>query len=199
MVFDFHSRYGLFTYSQSGDLDPWEVSNHFTQLGAECIIGQEQHADGGVHLHAFVDWGKRRRFRNCHFADVHSVHPNIVPSRGTPGLGWDYATKDGDIVAGGLERPGGSDDNILRKDKIWHQIMDANSRDEFFELVRDLAPADLAKCFPSLCKYADWRYAPSPLLYDGPGRDDASFDISQHPELIGWVEGFDSRRNGQSG
>jgi len=159
MPFDFYCRYGLFTYSQSTGLDPFEVSNHFTELGAECIIGQEEHVDGGTHLHVFADWGRRRRFRSASFADVLNYHPNISPSRGTPAVGWDYATKDGNVVAGGLERPNGSSDGVLRKDATWHTIMDACTRDEFFALVRELAPSDLAKCFTSLTKYADWRYA----------------------------------------
>lgn len=109
MSFDFHARYGLFTYSQSGTLSEWEVLDKFVSLGAECIIAREQHADGGTHLHVFADWGKRRRFRRSDTWDVHDHHPNIVPSRGTPGTGWDYCTKDGEVVAGGLERPGDED------------------------------------------------------------------------------------------
>ena len=56
MPFNFNARYALLTYSQCGDLDGWEVSNHFTKLRAECIVAREAHADGGIHLHAFVDF-----------------------------------------------------------------------------------------------------------------------------------------------
>lgn len=199
MSFDFYARYGLFTYAQSNGLDPWQVSDHFTELGAECIIGEEAHADGGTHLHVFADWGRRKRFRRANIFDVDNHHPNIVASRGTPSAGFDYATKDGNIVAGGLGRPNESGDAILRKDAIWHTIMDASSREQFFELVRELAPADLAKCYPSLCKYADFRYAPPELVYGGPTREDPRFEISQYPDLVEWCQGFDQRCDEQLG
>nr|QCC72754.1 rep protein [Circovirus sp.] len=122
--FTFHARYGLFTYAQCGTLDPIDVSNHFTSLGAECIVAREDHADGGTHLHVFADFERKRRFRRVDIFDVGSQHPNIVPSRGNPGQGWDYATKDGQIVAGGLERPtnGNDEPNVVRKDAIMAEI-----------------------------------------------------------------------------
>lgn len=199
MSFDFHARYGLFTYAQSDGLDPWAVSNHFTELGAECIVAEEAHVDGGTHLHVFADWGRRRRYRRANTFDVDNFHPNIVASRGTPAAGWDYTTKDGNVVAGGLGRPSESCDGVLRKDAIWHTIMDACTREQFFELVRELAPADLAKSYPSLCRYADFRYAPASPVYSGPTRDDPRFEITQYPDLVEWCQGFDQRSDEQLG
>lgn len=199
MTFDFHARYGLFTYSQCGDLDHWAVLDHFTSTGAECIIGKESHADGGTHLHVFADWGGRKRFRRADFADVLGFHPNIVASRGTPDVGYDYATKDGEIVAGGLGRPTGSTNAISGKDAIWSQILDATTRDSFWEMVRELAPADLAKCFPSLSRYADWRYAMPEPTYDGPSFGDVRFNLTNHPELLRWCERMHGGSNEQPG
>lgn len=59
--FSFNARYALLTYAQCGDLDPFAVSDHFTELGAECIVAREDHADGGTHLHSFVDFGRKYR------------------------------------------------------------------------------------------------------------------------------------------
>ena len=53
MTFRFAAQYGLLTYAQSGELDPFRVVDHLGNLGAECIIGRESHSDGGLHLHAF--------------------------------------------------------------------------------------------------------------------------------------------------
>jgi len=83
--FTFHSRYGLITYAQCDGLDPSDVCNHFTSLGAECIIAREDHADGGTHLHVFADFERKRRFRRADIFDVRGYHPNIEPSRGNPG------------------------------------------------------------------------------------------------------------------
>ena len=102
MTFRFAARYGLLTYAQSGELDPFRVVNHLADLGAECIIGREDHADGGVHLHAFFMFERKFESRNVRVFDVDGCHPNIVRGYGTPEKGWDYATKDGDVVGGGL-------------------------------------------------------------------------------------------------
>lgn len=198
MPFDFHCRYGLFTYAQSANLDHWAVLGHFTNLGAECIIAQEDHADGGTHLHVFADWGRRKRFRNQNFADVLGFHPNISPSRGTPAAGWDYATKDGNVIAGGLARPA-DPSSVPKKDQIWDIILDATTREQFFTLARELAPSELAKSFSSLQKYADWRYAAPIATYDGPTRGDSRFDLSRYPELDEWVDRFCKTNNDQSG
>lgn len=102
MSFRFQARYALLTYAQCGDLDPWAVNDHLAELGAECIIAREVHADGGTHLHAFVDFGRKFRTQRTDVFDVGDHHPNISPSYGTPEKGFDYAIKDGDVVAGGL-------------------------------------------------------------------------------------------------
>ena len=105
-TFDIHCRYALVTYAQCGDLSPDSVGEFFEGLGFKCVIGRENHADGGIHLHCFVDFGRKRRFRRPRCFDTGGRHPNVEPSRGTPEKGWDYAVKDGDVVYKSLDRPG---------------------------------------------------------------------------------------------
>jgi hypothetical protein len=167
MSFNFHARYALITYSQCGDLCPWSVVELFSTLSAECIIGREDHEDGGTHLHAFVDFGKKYRTRDCRKFDVGGCHPNVEPSRGTPEKGWDYAVKDGNVVAGGLERPTPSGGGKTTVDK-WSAITSATSRGEFWELVHELDPKAAACSFTSLSKYADWKFAVDPPEYESP-------------------------------
>lgn len=182
--FSFNARYFLVTYAQCGQLDPWAVNNHFASLGAECIIGREVHADEGTHLHAFVDFGRKFRSRRVSVFDVDGCHPNISPSKGSPEGGWDYATKDGEVVAGGLERP-----SIVRAvsngDK-WGQIVRAESEPEFWEAVERLDPKALATNFGNLRKFADWRYKPEPELYEHP--TGINFELGMVPELAAWGE-----------
>lgn len=47
MPFRFAARFALLTYAQCGDLDPFAVNDHLGSLGAECIVGRENHGDGG--------------------------------------------------------------------------------------------------------------------------------------------------------
>ena len=136
--FDYHFRYALITYSQCGDLSPERVGERFQELGALLVIGRENHADGGIHLHCFVDFGRKRRFRRVTCFDVDGRHPNIEQSRGTPEKGYDYATKDGDIVFRSLDRPtpsGGGNSKTVAK---WTEITTASDRESFWDLVHQL-------------------------------------------------------------
>lgn len=185
MPFAFNAKYGLFTYAQCGTLDPFQVVELFSELGAECIIGREAHEDGGIHLHAFVDFGRKFRTRDERKFDVGGCHPNVSPSRGTPEKGYDYAIKDGDVVGGGLERPSGS--RVSSASEAWPEIIAAESREEFWRLVQELAPRSLLCNFPSLRSYAEWRYRPEPTPYQHPISVD--LDTSNFPELDQWRQG----------
>lgn len=170
MSFYFNARYGLFTYAQSAGLDYWSVLERFSELGAECIIGRELHEDGGTHYHVFADFERRFRTRKPDYFDVEGYHPNVSPSKGKPDEGFDYAVKDGDVVAGGLVRP----DRITRRsgasetDTKWGEITSAENRDEFWRLVHELDPKSLVVHFPAIQKYCDWKFTPKPVVYESP-------------------------------
>lgn len=166
MTFLVQARYVLLTYAQCGELDPWAVSDMLSSLGAECIIGRENHEDGGVHLHAFVDFGQRYRTTDMRRFDVEGRHPNVQPFGRTPEKGYDYAIKDGDVVAGGLERPDGR--GVPESGGQWTTILAATTRDEFFRLCEELAPRMLLSNFTSLRAFADWRFRPDPSPYEHP-------------------------------
>jgi len=172
--FKFEAKYGLLTYSQSEGLDPFEIVLRLSQLGAECIVGRESHQDGGTHYHAFFMFERKFASRNNRVFDVGRFHPNIVRGYGTPEKGWDYATKDGDICGGGLERPCGNVSN--ETENKWSWIIGATNRDEFFERVAARDPRALCTNFGNLQRYADWKYRPI-------------LDPYQHPETISFSGG----------
>ena len=182
-TFRFQARYALLTYPQCGDLDPFAVVNHLAGLGAECIIGRENHADGGIHLHAFVDFGVKYRTRNARAFDVEGCHPNVSPSRGTPEEGFDYAIKDGDVVAGGLERPTGS--RVDADGGVWAEIIDAKDEQEFWDLCKRLAPRALVTSFTQLRAFAAWKFPPIRVPYATP--EGVNIDTSWVAELDSWV------------
>lgn len=182
MPFVTNFRYALLTYAQCGSLDEWSIVHHFGALGAECIVGREDHADGGTHLHTFVDFGRKFRSRRTDAFDVDGFHPNIVPSRGRPWGGWDYATKDGNIVAGGLPRP--SQPAAVRDGDSWGQIVCAESESEFWELLEALAPEKLCTSYPALRKFADWRFAVETVRYTPD--DSIHFQLGGIPALDAW-------------
>lgn len=165
--FDYHFRYALLTYAQCGDLSSGRVGEFLDSLGSKCVIGRENHADGGIHLHCFIDFGRKRRFRRVTVFDVEGHHPNIEPSKGTPEKGYDYAIKDGDIQYQSLDRPSGRG-NSSSADK-WSQITGAVDRQSFWDLVHELDPKSAACSFTQLQKYCDWKFAETPPEYESPG------------------------------
>ncbi|UDN67440.1 replication-associated protein [robinz virus RP_199] len=176
-------RYALLTYAQCVDLDPFEVVNLLAGLGAECIIGREAHLDGGTHLHAFVDFGRKFRSSDPTCFDVGGRHPNVSPSKGRPGEGWDYAVKDADIVAGGLERPSG--DPVSRTGMDWDAAMSASSMDEFLESCLRMDAGLALRMFTQLQAYGRWRYRPEREEYVHPRG--LRLDTSRVAELTAWV------------
>lgn len=168
MPFAFSAKYALLTYPQCGDLSPHRVVDVITKLGGSCIIGRENHQDGGIHLHVFADFGRKLRSRKANLFDVDGRHPNVAPSRGTPEKGYDYAIKDGDIVGGDLKRPEprrAGDGSTMEK---WSEITRAENREEFWKLVHRLDPKSAACSFGQLSKYADWKFAVDPPDYEHP-------------------------------
>uniref|UniRef100_A0A8A4XDE1 Replication-associated protein n=1 Tax=Turdus naumanni Genomoviridae sp. TaxID=2814955 RepID=A0A8A4XDE1_9VIRU len=159
-AFKFIGEHVLLTFAQSPDLDPEEVVALIRRLGGECIIGRENHADGGIHFHCFVQFKHEFITTDARAFDVGGRHPNVRKMYRTPEKGYDYAIKDGDVVGGTLERPspregrsgvGGSSDK-------WTEIIASETREEFFEAAARLDPKSLCCSFNSLSKYADWKY-----------------------------------------
>lgn len=183
MPYYFQAKYGLLTYAQCGSLDPFQIVDMFAEHGAECIVGREHHTDRGIHLHAFFMFEHKFRSTAVDIFDVAGRHPNVLAGRSTPAKMWDYATKDGDIVGGGLERPSGVE--VSRTGSVWHDIIIAPTRAEFFTLCSRLDPKSLCCSFGSLEKYADWKYRPDPSPYITPA--EITFDTSAIYGLDEWV------------
>ena len=183
MPFRFQAKYGLLTYAQCGQLDPFAVVEHLGRLGAECIVGRESHSNGGIHLHAFFMFESKFRSSDQRVFDVGGCHPNISRGYSNPSDGYDYAIKDGEVVGGGLARPEQPD---VSKHSNWTRIVQAEDSDEFWALVRELEPRALCTNFTSLKAYSQDRYRPERSPYSTP--DGLGFDTSQYPVLQQWVD-----------
>lgn len=182
-----NAKYLLLTYAQAEDVDPWSILNALTESGAECIIGRERHLDGGVHYHVFVDFGgKQWSTRNARCFDIGGHHPNIEKVNRTPWKSYDYAIKDGDVVCGGASRPVERDDaESSGAAQQWQEVVKAESREEFFALLEQRFPRYLVCSYPSVAKYADWRYREVPLEYCHP--EEFAFNLDGYRELDDWV------------
>ena len=81
---------------------------------------------------------KRSEDSGVHIFDVDGYHPNVVPGYSNPRKGWEYATKDGDIVCGGLGCPSDGSDIEGKTDSKWAVIVASPDADTFWENVKSL-------------------------------------------------------------
>lgn len=192
-----NTRYCLLTYSQTDpNFQHDAILNVATLNKAECLIARELHGDGGTHYHALLHWERPFTTRSTRIFDVCGHHPNILRVGKTPWVAFDYCIKDGDIVAGGLERPAEEEETTTGQHKSdWDFICDAPDRETFFERLRSGAPRQLVCSFPSITKYADWKYRRDTLEYRHP--EDFTFNLDSHPDLRDWTD--DNLRGGITG
>lgn len=185
-------QYFLLTYPTTpADFDGSGIVAILERLGCSYRVGRELHQDGKPHFHAmccfdepYTDGDARRTFT------VGTRVPNIRVRRTRPERGWDYVgkhagTKEGHYIVGEKgERPGGDGDGTERPaNDVWHEIILARTREEFFDIASRLAPRQLACNFNSLVAYADWKYRPEPVPYATP---DGEFEV---PDILSdWVD-----------
>lgn len=187
MPFDFNAKYALLTYAQCNDLRSEHVANHFESLEAGLVVGVEHHADGGRHLHAFISFGRKFHSRDARVFDVGGYHPNIVPSKGNPKGGYDYATKDGCVEHDTLNWGTVSKRQQSKTAELWTEITSADTRDEFFGRALKLDPKSLCCSFGNLAKYADWRYPAVLPAYVG--WEQNSFSVPIFSGIEEWILG----------
>lgn len=194
MTFHFQAKYGMLTYSQANDLDPWSIVDLLSELGCECIVGRENHQDGGTHYHAFFEHSSKLRSKDPRVFDIGPYHPNILTGRKTPGFMFDYATKDGDICAGGLARPSDVRASVTG-DTFWEAVFSAETRDATLDIARRTSPALFGRYYFQVRAIAESKAADDPTDYE----PDAShaFSTAGYPELNDWLETHLGRRGGR--
>lgn len=182
MTLYLNARYFLVTYPQSDGLDPWAVNDHFGQLGAECIVAREDHADGHTHLHVMCDFGRKFRSRRADIFDVDGFHPNIERSKANPRKGGLYACKDGEIVAGGLDIAQLPTRLVSTAQDQGSTLLCAESQREFFDIAEDICPGDLISRFSNFHSFAKWKWPELAEPYESPSG--FAFADGAFPELV---------------
>lgn len=195
MTFRFAARYGLLTFAQSPNLDPFRIVDILARLGAECIVGKELHTDGGTHYHAFFMFDRKFQSRNARIFDVDGHHPNILRGRRSPEQMYDYATKDGDVVAGGLQRPSEPVFTASDSDDFWRCVFDAETREETFRVAKEVSVSLLGRYFFQVRAIAEGKAVQSPLDYVSP--PELAWELGPYPELTDWCETHLGRRGGR--
>lgn len=164
--FRLRGRKFFLTYSQTPPhFDPEQIARAFRRVGGRYVISRELHQDGGTHFHCFLIFDEQFHTRDPRAFDVDGTHPNIKPIRFTPRKAYDYTTKFGNICFNNLH-----DDDIEpeKQSSHWHEIISCESRERFFELLRERDPRMLITAFSNISKYADWAYRIEQDEYQSP-------------------------------
>ena len=166
-----------------GDLNAWRVNDHLGSLGAECIIGREDHVDGEfISMLSRCGNGSLRREMS-----VYSM--------------WTDATRTYHLLEGHQRRltitqlrmeTWSQEDLNGRAEIAWLRLVASGLKSSlrqletsFFERVAELDPRALCTSFTSIRTYAEWKYRPNLAEYESPGG--ISFDTSRSPALNEWV------------
>lgn len=127
------------------------------------FAAREYHQDGTPHYHVLVKFNKRQSFRDPRAFDHAGYHPRIrsvrdvhayfryitdpsKPSRDTTFSSADWMDPIARANTGGRRRTGNGPDNdgLDGEGVSWRDIVDAETKVEYFELVRKYKPYDYA-------------------------------------------------------
>jgi len=198
MSFKFQGKYVLLTYAQCGNLAADAVGNMLNTLNADYIIGEEQHQDGGRHLHAFGQWKKAVCYKRADKFDVNGYHPNIKTiTYGKPAFMYDYAIKDRKIVGGSCERPIDKaeetrkrkrEDKQKRDEELTKKIRESKSRAEAEQHFEEMLGRQYYLGYNGLKSYLDDRFTVEAPKYETP--IGTTTNTEDYPELGEWVKQY---------
>lgn len=179
------------TYSQVPDgWNPQSLLDRLEELGAKYRIGRELHQDGGVHYHAYVDFVNKRDFGRADYFDIDGHHPNIRSIWKTPEYVFDYAGKDGDIVACTTERPDPIKGASARQE-AWGPVHSLERSEEVYEAISKIDPRAAILSFPAISQFMDRKEKQFRRSKVRPYENPPGLVINweEYPELRHWVLG----------
>lgn len=147
MPFRLDAQYWFVTYSQcdvdKADILTHIVTRHPTRTPDWVIVVRERHDDGGLHLHAVINWGSRLCTRDQRFLDYTDqgtvYHPKLEPARSVTKALQYVAKEDAEPYTYG-EVPEPSAAKRDRGDLIRELLATANSAEELLSNVREADP-----------------------------------------------------------
>lgn len=150
--FRLNARKVFLTYPQSGDVSHSSLQAFLLGHGS-CYSCKEQHQDGTPHIHAFLDFGRKRDIRDERIFDFEGLHPNIQPVR-DPGAVIKYIEKNGDVLG---DRPESSAKN--QKMQLTALIGESTTRAEFVDGFARICPRDYILYSERIEEFASKRFA----------------------------------------
>lgn len=139
-----------------------DLQSFFATLGvADHVVAHELHADGGHHYHCLLRWDEGFTTRDVRAFDVDGHHPNYSCARGKDSIRrvLGYITKDGDYYGDLSPFEALSADGKQSRHAIWAEIVGAQSVDDFWRLVRELAPEAYVRDYSRLTEYVSAHFS----------------------------------------
>jgi len=145
---------------------------------SKYLVARELHIDGNYHLHAYLHFGRRRRFVGTAVFDVDGHHPNIQRPRSARSVIAYCSKEDTELLANFDHTEGEANDN-------WGTLLErSSSKAEFLEAVRCRFPRDYVLNLERLLFFCEWRFGRDECEYSGRGR----CDFVELPTMKDWVE-----------
>lgn len=161
--------------------------------GGKCVIGLEDHKDGGKHYHVYAvatenEKGKQPMFstRGARAWDLAGYHPNIQPVKAGHTKTWKYCRKENNVVCDEIPEP---HDPMARRKKVDEVFSSAlascNDHRSFLEDVRTNGPGVFFKNFNSIDAAARFCYQKdNQVQIDDPA---CTLLLDTYPEIQDWI------------
>jgi len=120
------------------------------------VIGQENHADGNLHLHALLRYNKPVDVRSPTFFDIDGFHPNMQTAR-HPDKVRDYVKKDGNYI-----------ESWADKRRMGDILAEAETPSQFMDLVKENYPEQYVFNLEKIEYAANKLYQRPPSPYTNP-------------------------------
>lgn len=180
--FTFDGVHVFLTYPQC-PLEREQLRDFFLSLegSSKYFIARELHSDGAYHLHAYVNFGRRRRFTTSSCFDVDGYHPNIQRPRSAKHVLAYCSKSDSEPLAnfelGELDGSG--------RDSVWGEILaSCTTPSEFLGRVRSSFPRHYILDHERLVAFCERHFRPDPEPYSGRTRD----EFRELSAMSDWVD-----------
>lgn len=159
------------------------------------VAAKEEHPEtGGYHVHWYACSPGTIVLNNERDLDWSGVHPNIKPINKTPWIAEAYPKKTGpDAILWEEGTPIGEPKGNGKD--TWRYVMDAPTKEEFFERISKQFPKEMITQFTGVKAYADWKYRSTEEPYVSPP---FTCHCESYPTLTSWVQDeYLSKRGGR--
>lgn len=176
------------TYSRC-DLEPTEIIEFLRTLEGDriqwIVAAQEQHEDGGYHLHVQMHYEKQRNIRRDDFFDTNVYHANVQGTKNMKRVG-EYVTKGGNYALYGITEEEFRLAIEGKKLNKWEEIYKSETYEEACDAVKRIDPRSWGNNGDRIRQNLRYDYG---RVYNNyvPNFQDVR-DAYTPPEVQGWLD-----------